>query len=229
MAFAQEIPVGTALPVSLTSTLDAAKAKPGQVVNGRLTQDVPLPAGKHIPRRSQVQGKVLAVRRPAAGTGSQVILQFDRIHTKGADFPISAGLRAIASLPAVLGATEPTSPPLTEMNPPSSWTTNQIGGEVVYRAGGQVMAGDTAVAKPVAYGVLGQFRPNPVSHCSNEGNDREQALGIFATTACGVYGYENLSLAHAGITDPKGQITLTSTGDVQLYSGSGLLLVTVGK
>jgi len=229
VALAEEIPAGTALPVSLYSNLDAAKAKPGQEVIGALTQDVPLPSGKHLPRRSQVRGKVLEVRPPAAGAGSQVVLQFDRIHTKTADFPITAGVRAIASLPAVAAASEPTSPPLTDLNPPSTWTTHQVGGEVVYRAGGEVMAGETAVGKPVPYGVLGRFRPNPISHCTNEGTDREQALWIFATTACGVYGYENLKLAHAGTTDPKGQITLASTGDVQLYSGSGLLLVTVGS
>jgi len=115
-------------------------------------------------------------------------------------------------------------------SPPAVWTTTQIGGrEAVYRGGGEVMTGDIVVGKPVAYGVLGKFRSYAGSQCANQGNDQEQALWLFATTACGIYGYRSITLAHAGMTDPVGQITLASKEDIQLYGGSGLLLVTTGS
>ena len=230
IAFAQEIPVGTAVPVILDSKLDARKAKPGQKIIARVAQDVPLPDGKYIPRNSEVRGKVVEVRPPAADTGSQVIVEFDRIHTKRGDLPVTTGVRAIASIPVVAAAQEPWMTQPIPPSPPATWTTLQIGGqEAVYRGGGQVMTGDTVVGTPVAYGVLGRFRSRPGSKCTNEGNDREQALWLFATTACGIYGYHTLNLAHSGMTDPVGQITLASKENVQLYGGSGLLLVTTGS
>jgi hypothetical protein len=223
MTFAQEIPPGTALPVLLSSKLDAAKTKPGQQIAGRLAQDVPLPSGIRIPEGSQVRGQVLEVRPAASGSGSQLALKFDRVHTKRADFPVTTGLRAIASLPEVVRAQEPDFKFGCALSP-ANWTTEQIGGsEAVYRGGGHVMAGNEIVGEPVWHGVVGRFRP---SACPGE-NDRKQALWLFATTACGAYGFADLRIANPGWTAPVGQIVLASKGNVQVFGGSGLLLVTL--
>jgi hypothetical protein len=222
MAFAQEIPSGTALPVLLSTKLDAAK--PGQRILGRIAQDVPLPGGKHIPEGSKIQGQVLAVRPPASGSGSQLTLKFDQVHTKKGDFPLVTGLRAIASLPEVARAREPYWHPGPMLPFPTHQTTEQIGGpEAVYRGGGHVMAGNEIVGEPVWHGVVGKFRP---SACP-AGNDRIQALWLFATTACGPYGFADLNIVSPGWTPPLGQIVLAAKGDVQVFGGSGLLLVTL--
>ena len=58
-----------------------------------------------------------------------------------------------------------------------------------------------------------------------EGNDNPQALWVFSTDACGVYGIEHLNILHAGRTDPVGKIVLASeTRNVKLKNGDGLLL-----
>jgi hypothetical protein len=223
MALAQEIPPETALPILLSSKLDTAKTKPGQQITGRIAQDVPLPSGGRIPEGSQVSGQVLEVRRAASGSGSQLVLKFDRVHTRRADFPVTTGLRAIASLPEVLRAQDPDVVPGHNVAP-ANWTTEQIGGpEAVYRGGGHVMAGDEIVGEPVWHGVLGQFRASacPVN------NDRKQALWLFATTACGAYGFADLRIVNPGWTAPLGQIVLAAKGNVQASGGSGLLLVIV--
>jgi hypothetical protein len=221
--FAQEIPPGTALPVLLSSKLDAAKIKPGQPIVASLAQDVPLPDGKHIPERSQVRGQVVAVRTREAGLSSQLAVRFDQIHTKKGDFGVVTGLRAIASLPAVRRAQEPDFVP-SRGSANSTWTTEQVGGpEAVYGRGGHVMAGNEVVGEPVWHGVIGKFRP---SACP-AGNDRKQALWVFATTACGAYGFTDLHIASPGWDAPIGQIVLASKGDVRVFSGSGLLLVTL--
>jgi hypothetical protein len=221
MAFAQEIPSGTALPVLLSTKLDAAKVKPGQKIAGQIAQEVPLPGGKHIPEGAKIQGQVVEVRPPAAGSGSQLTLKFDLVHTKKGDFPVVTGLRAIASLPEVTQAREPYWQPHRFSD---DRTTVQIGGpEAVYRSGGHVMAGNEIAGEPVLHGVLGKFRP---SACPAD-NDRIQALWLFATTACGAYGFTDLNIVSPGWTPPLGQIVLAAKGDVQVFGSSGLLLVTL--
>jgi hypothetical protein len=220
--FAEEIPPGTALPAVLSSKLDAAKAKPGQQIVAWLAQEVPLPSGGHIPERSKILGQIVEVRQPAPGVGSQLVLKFDRVRTKRGEYPVTIGLRAIASLPEVAHALEPESPAMPHDS--AHWTTDQIGGpEAVYRGGGHVMEGNEIVGEPVWHGVIGRFRP---SACPIE-NDREQALWIFATTACGAYGFTNLRIVNPGWMSPTGQIVLAAKGDVQVYGGSGLLLITL--
>ena len=61
MLVAPAIPAGTALPVALNSTLDAKKDKPGEKIEARLMQDVPLPAGGKIKSGSQVIGHIVEV------------------------------------------------------------------------------------------------------------------------------------------------------------------------
>jgi hypothetical protein len=224
LAFAQEIPPGTALPVLLSSKLDAAKIKPGQPIVGRLAQAVPLPSGKRIPEGSQVRGQVTEVRPRASGSGSELALNFDQVHTKNGDFPVTTALRAIASVPEVRSAEQPQWVGGWGFNYPANWTTVQIGGpEAVYRGGGHVVAGNQIVGEPVWHGVIGRFRP---SACPAD-SDREQALWVFATTACGAYGFTDLHLVNPGWNPPIGQIVLAAKGDVQVFGGSGLLLVTL--
>jgi hypothetical protein len=50
-------------------------------------------------------------------------------------------------------------------------------------------------------------------------------LWVFSSDACGLYDFSNVTLTHAGRTNPVGEITLESRkGDFNIPSGSGLLL-----
>jgi hypothetical protein len=61
--------------------------------------------------------------------------------------------------------------------------------------------------------------------CPATDGGQNQALWVFSTTACGVYGFEGLTISHDGSTSPAGQITLDSTRDILIRGGSGWLLV----
>lgn len=224
--FAQEfIPPGTVLPVQLNSSF-STKDKPGQPISARVMQNVPLNRQSKIKSGSKLLGHVVDVRQAASGSPAQITVVFDTLKTRHHSIPVVTSLRALASLVEVDDAQIPFSG-ADRGTPPAAYTTSQVGGEVVYRGGGSVMDGHEVVGKPVPDGVLAQTRPNESGDCRGaaSGNDRPQALWIFSTDACGVYGIKGLEIVHAGRTDPRGKISLGSKfGDVKIYGGSGMLL-----
>lgn len=225
MLFAQEIPPGIALPIMLTSTLDVKKIKVGQPISGAIQQDVPLPGGGRISRNSRVSGRVLDAAVRADGS-SYLRISFSLVHTKHRDIPVATSLRAIASLTAVQGAQIPERAP-TWGEGPYNWTTVQVGDDTVYNGGGPVTHAGTVVGEPVPpYGVLAELTAVPGSACQTGSRGQRLALWVFSSSACGAYGFDELSIAQAGTTDPIGDIVLESKKDVRLEVRSGLLLIT---
>jgi hypothetical protein len=109
-------------------------------------------------------------------------------------------------------------------------TTRQVGGDAVYGWGGEMVTGGDVsepVGKSVNDGVLGKVIAKEGTKCRGaiNGNDSVQALWVFSSDACGVYGLSHVAIAHAGRTDPQGVIILSSTsGKVDVPSGAGMLL-----
>lgn len=219
------IAVGTVLPVQLNTSVNSRNNKPGQQITARIMQDVPLSHSRKIPTGAKVHGRVLRIS-PAKNAGAaQVTFAFDGLQYRHTTVPIRTDLRALASMMEVEAAQVPPSGP--DRGTPWAWTTkNLIGGEVAYGEGGPVARGAKIVGRAVLGGVLLPLQPNRNSKCGDqEGSDQPQALWVFSSDACGLYGVEDLNLTHAGRTAPIGEITLTSNKDnVLIRSGSGLLL-----
>jgi hypothetical protein len=90
-----------------------------------------------------------------------------------------------------------------------------------------VMHGSDRVGEALADGVLVAVTANPVERCRGEvaGNTNPQALWVFSSDACGVFGVENVRIVHAGRTSPIGDIVVASdAGRLRVQSGSGILL-----
>jgi len=225
--FAQiAIPPGTILPVGLNSSLSSGKVKPGRVITARVMQDVPLSPGSKIQAGAKVIGHVIDVKAPTGTSGAQITFRFDTLVVAKRQTPITTNLRALASAMAVEDAQVPASGP-DRGTSQEAWTTNQIGGEVVYRGGGPVANGLRSVGEPTYGGVLVHVSGKPGTGCRGEieGNDRLQALWVFSSDACGTYGFADLEIAHAGRSSPVGEITLLSDhGDFNVRAGSGMLL-----
>ena len=222
----QNIPAGTILPLRLNSSLNSKKSKSGQAITATIMQDVPLAPRSTIHAGAKVLGHVLDVSPSTAGSGAQISLRFDTIVISKQRVTIATNLRALGSMMEVHEAQLPQSGP-DRGTSQNSWTTIQIGGDVVYRGGGPVAHGLEVVGTPTADGVLCRVRANSAGNCRGEadGNDRPQALWIFSADACGAYGFPDLTIVHAGRSSPVGQVTLGSTrGDVEVRSGSGMLL-----
>jgi hypothetical protein len=219
------IPTGTVLPVQLDSSLNSRKAKAGQVVKARIMQEVPLPQHGRIPAGARVVGHIVAVSAAANGRSPEIALRFESVSFAHQSIPLSLSLRALASMTDVEDAQVPPSGP--DRGTPAAWTTrNLVGGEVAYGEGGPVARGTQIVGQSLASGVLVPVRANLRSGCADVGgNDAPQALWVFSSDACGVYGLANLEIEHAGRTDPVGEITLKSrSGEVEIRGGSGMLL-----
>ncbi|HYL47303.1 MAG TPA: hypothetical protein VEU52_09775 [Candidatus Limnocylindrales bacterium] len=225
------IPAGTILPVRLETSINSERSKAGDKIEARIMQDVPLPGRGKIRRGSLVVGQVKEAAPASSGQGGRFTIVFDSIKSGRETIPVRTNLRVIASLLEVDEAQ------IQEYGgdrgtPTSAFTTTQIGGEMVYRGGGHVMNGRDVVGEPVPYGVLARVREVEDSKCRGAvaGNDSPQALWIFSTDACGVFGYPGMRIVHAGRTEPVGEIVLAEeNGNVHLRAGSAMLLRVVGS
>lgn len=224
-----KVPTGTILPVVLRTTFSFENCKPDQTLRGQIAQDVPLANGSTIRKGSMIGGHIVEVTPAASGNGATVSIRFDRLYLAGHWVPLVTNLRAIAGFMAVLQAGIPEESP-SEGTPYEWLPTTQIGGDTVYGRGGPVMSGENTsevVGKSVSNGVLARVSGKEGTRCRGaiNGNDYPQALWVFSTDACGIYGIEHLNIAHAGRTAPPGTIVLTSeTHNFKLRSGDGLLL-----
>ncbi len=221
------LPPGTILPISLGWGLNANRVHPGQQIRAELMQEIP---GTPIRRGAKVLGHVVEVHSSGSGPAT-LEFSFDSVVMHGQTIPIKANLRALASRLEVEQAQVPEDMSSRGLNE-ETWTTEQIGGDQVYRGGGPVAVGLTTVGEPAPYGILAVPLVQPGNRCRGvvAGASRPQALWLFSADACGLYGYPNLRIKHAGRTDPSGMIVLSAAkGKLVLYGGSGLLLRVKGS
>jgi hypothetical protein len=229
IAVAQEFPVGTVIPVRLSSALNATKDEAGKKLEGDVMQEVPLSSGARISKGSHIIGHVVSVTSPGS-SGSGVALKFDAIEEQGRTIPLTAAVLAVASFMEVSHAQSPINT-ASDRDAQNSWVTRQVGGDVVNRGRGKVGSHHRVVGTWVeGSSVLVRLTPNPDAGCpSGPGYDREQAVWIFSSAACGIYGSNHLKIASSGTTPPLGRIVLKSSRTLELRGGSGWLLIVTGQ
>ncbi|HUI84497.1 MAG TPA: TrbI/VirB10 family protein [Candidatus Binatia bacterium] len=225
LAYGQRLPPGTVLPVMLETTLDARHDRPGKTLTGTIRQDLYLPDGAIVPKGTRVVGHVVKVTSPSPGSGSRLTIRFDEVLLKHRHIPITVHLRALASMNEVFEAKMPTNAIDDYGTSPSDWNTVQVGGAGVYRGSGEVVAADRIVGHSTDYGaVTAKLIAAPAGGCDDGHDGRQQALWVFSPWACGLYGFDDLRIAHAGRTEPVGEIELESGGNIHVTAGSGWLL-----
>jgi len=220
---AQSIPVGTVLPVTLSSTLDTRKDKPGEKIEGKLMQDVPLPDGAKMKRGSHVVGHVVQTTRTA--NGFRMALKFDQLEDGGTVIPLNVSVRAIADSDNIFNAHLPINA-ASSSESSDEWVTKQVGGDIVNRGRGLVASGDSLAGhwKGAVWATLAQVYGCPPQTMPQG----EQAMWVFSVNACGVYGFRDVKIARAGDSDPVGQVVLESLQDLHIGDGSGWLLIANG-
>lgn len=226
-AFAQTaIPAGTVFPVELNSSLSSLKSKSGDKITARIMQDVPLSQGRKLRAGAKLVGQVVSVKAFANGKPASIAFNFTKLNYAHQSVPVSIHLRTLASMMDVLDAQIP--PAGTDRGTPWAWATMAlIGDEVAYGQGAPVSRGVDTVGEALDHGVLAPLNANRSAGCDGQPPDdrKPQALWVFSTDSCGVYGIPDVEIAHAGSTAPLGEITLTSKqGNIEVRSGSGMLL-----
>ncbi len=220
-----EVSPGTILPIRLNTSLSTAKSKPGDVITGRIMQDVPLALGSLLQVGSKVIGHIVDVSSPTKHALASITFQFDKLISSGQTIPIKTNLRAIAGRVTVMQAE------VSNGNPHDYFLPSLIGGDIAYQSeGGAVTAPNgMVVGKSVKDGVLDQVRASSRQgrDCRGpvDGKGSPAAMWFFSSDACGTYDLPQIRVSHAGRTEPIGVIILISEkGQFNLARGAGMLL-----
>jgi hypothetical protein len=207
-------------------TLRAGKVKPGTVFQVKTTQRVPISANGYLKRGAAVRGVVVT---SDAGDGttahpSELTVRFTQFSYRGMTVPLEARAVAMANLMDVDDTFLSMQGGADRGNSSeASWTTRQVGGDEVVRSGwvGPVVGiGVRTVGSADYYGVYSL----PAKLQGENGAMVPRAMGVFSTTARGLYGYdEGTELESSG-----GLITITNAkGRAVIRAGDDLLLEVV--
>jgi hypothetical protein len=207
---AVEFPPQTTLPIVFTSTVTAKRAHSGDPVFAKTIQAVTLSNGATLPSGSKIVGHVAEAsaftfdKSPyAKQKGATLTIHFDTVEGGDIKAPLNVTVRALADVFATAAAKEPQA---SDMDPVGTLTL--VGGEYLIPSQNEVRNIDVDV---VAYNKHGGVYAHLIPNGRCDGNSTEVSMGIFAATACGLYGYTNVSAIEFGSPGNPSTLTLTSS------------------
>ena len=200
---------GSVIPVQLTKTVDARKAKSGDPIVAKVTMDMTTSTGEVlVPKDTKVMGHITeAQARTKEQKESQLGIAFDRAVLKDGEVPLPMSIQAVIA-------------------PPSN---NANGGESDQAASPPAVGG--SAASPMSGGRNGsagqtQAGGTPPSALPSEGTGASQGNGarppINGNTQ-GVVGISNLKL-ESGQSAAQGSVLSSEKNNVKVESGTMLLL-----
>jgi hypothetical protein len=217
---------GITLPVQVGRTLRAGKVEPGTIFEVKTTQRVPVSTDAYLKHGARVRGEVVA---SDAGDGtaahpSRLTIRFTQLSYQGRTVSLETRAVAMANLMDVNYTFLSMQGGGDRGNPsPASWTTTQVGGDEVVRSGwvGEVVGSATRTVGSADY--FGVYSL-PVKLQGADGVIVPRALGVFSTTATGLYGYD----PGDRLESSGGLITITNPErQVVIRNGDNLLLEVV--
>jgi hypothetical protein len=219
------LPVGTAIPVTFPHTIDAAKLKAGDTIIAKTDQVVLGPGGERIKSGSELVGTVVDVQSSGNSSDpSELAIRFDTLRVGSQVLSMHVALRAIASFLDYYSNRSP----IIDNGYPENSVYRQVGGDYFYQ-GDVVYSNDwEEVGKSTHDGVFAKLEHIEQSKSQNHmvcnSTDSIQSVGVFASSACGVYGFAGLSVGDAGAAS-SGVIRFRSIKNaVKIASGSTALL-----
>jgi hypothetical protein len=211
-----QVPAGTQFAAELSKSIDAHKAKVGDPVVARTTQDMLANGKVVIPHDSKITGHVTEVQgRPKGQKGeanSTVGIAFDQLMIKGGeDMPLHANIQAIAKpLEVVPGA------------PGTQAASGGYGGSPTVGSG---YPGQNPAAAP---GTVPASVPNPAGGSRDPENTANNAAGYpsaLSVGSQGVVGMKGLALS----ANDQGSVISSTSENVKLEGGTQLILKTKDK
>jgi hypothetical protein len=198
----------TTFPIVFTRTVGADSSHAGAVVLAKTEQEVRLSNGTVIPAGATVSGHVVAANgfvrdsTPYAHQApSALSIRFDSIQIAGKPMPLDVTVRAMADPATSWGAREPRPyDPLA--------TVTQVGGDQLIPSQAEVHNRNGEI---VAYNKRGGVYAHLISNGRCDGGDVEVPVGIYSASACGLYGFTDVSATEFGSVSAPSTITLVSS------------------
>jgi hypothetical protein len=208
-AGAKKIAPGSVIPVQLTKTVDAKKAKTGDEVVAKVTQDMKTSTGEMlVPKDTKVFGKVTEAQpRSKEQKESQLAIAFDHAVTKdGTNLQLPMSIQAIVGQQnnqVAEGGNDQSAAPAPSGGAPS--------------AGRSPMAGGSTPPPSASPSAVAGAPPSDNAQAANGGRPP-----INAQTT-GVIGLSNINLS-PNSNATQGSVVTSDKNNVKLESGTVLLL-----
>lgn len=230
---AGSLAAGTTIPATLTKPIDARKAKSGDQVVAKTTQDVRSDSGVVIPRGSRLVGHVTDAKAKAKGDSESALgIAFDQAVLKnGQQVPFNASIRALAasanSASASMDDDNFGSAGNSSLGSDVSASAPRGGGGLLGGAGNAVGSATSAVGS-TAGGTVNGVGNTAASVGANAGGTvsgaTRGAAGQLTSQSQGVIGLNGLSLNSAASNNASGSVITSAGKDVKLDSGTQMLL-----
>src|SRR5215469_6500201 len=210
-----ELPAGMALAAELTKGIDSRKAKQGDPVYARTTQDMLANGRVVIPHDSKLTGHITeAEGRPKGQKGdanSTIGIVFDRLMIKGgSELPIHASIQAIAK-PLV------TAPPIAGTGVPAGGYGGSVSGGGGYPGQSPSGQGPGSIPGNAPSGAPPESPEPPAAGGPQNSSGSPAAISVQSQGVIGMKGYSLSS------NDDRSLISST-TENVKLEGGTQLIL-----
>ena len=204
---APKIAPGSVIPVQLSKTVDAKKAKTGDEVVATVMQDMKTNSGDVLmPKDTKVIGHVTEVQsRNKEQKQSELGIAFDHAVVKGDQMQLPMSIQAVIAPPSNNSAAEaPEGPPST------------AGGG----AASSPMAGSRAGASGASPSAQQSNPPGAASESSPQGEARPPITG----NTQGVIGMSDVKLESASQNSQQGSLLTSEKNNVKIEKGTFMLL-----
>lgn len=234
---------GTTFEAELSKSVGAKKNKPGDRVEAKATKDVKSNGQVVVPKNSKLIGRVTEAKARGEGQSeSSLGILFEKAVTKdGREIPLNVAIQAVAMSRSALAAQsqQPDMMGSTRTAGSAAGTARggaQGGGGLVGGATGAV--GSTVGATTGAVGAVGQTAGGALSTTTQTAASATGAIGgvggldaagNLTSTSSGVLGLQGMALQSEAASSAQGSVITSTTRNVQLESGTRLLLRAAGQ
>lgn len=209
------IAAGSVIPVQLTKSVDAKKAKMGDEVDVRVTQDMKAQSGQVLmPKDTRIVGHVTEVQgRTKEQKESQLGITFDHAVLKeGGDVPLPASIQAVIAPPSQ--NPDNSGSGAAPSQAPSGGNSSAAGGSRPAMSGG----GGSSPQAPASYPTGGD----------QSGGAANTPNSPITSSTQGVIGISNYKLSTPGDvtqgSSSRGSVVSSEKSNVKLESGTLMLL-----
>jgi hypothetical protein len=215
--------VGTAFNASLLDAIDTRRARPGDLVNAEVVENVSYERSVIFPKGTKVTGHVVRASSGGHGrTGSALFVQFDKAILKdGEEVVLNAGIQALAvsSVPALSDTDAGKAGAGSQEANVSTGESVELGAQTTSTASGNDALIVSTIYETPRSGVRAPLFAAPAAEGQLDTD------GMFTPDSKGAFGRPDLKVYTPTSEGSHGTVLLSSRKHMRLENGTRLLLV----